>query len=99
MDMKKWIIGVVAGLAILGGSVGVASAGEITGNGKDTGIRDHAKSECAFSGLEDFDFEEPVEPGVTQNWGQIPKAIRDGFPPIFHPGNSCNPNGEPLPHP
>lgn len=30
-----------------------AIAGEVTGNGDPTGMRDHARSECGFSGLED----------------------------------------------
>ena len=32
---------------------GPAMAGEVTGNGKTTPIKDRAASECAFSGLED----------------------------------------------
>ncbi|WP_052668506.1 hypothetical protein [Nitriliruptor alkaliphilus] len=52
-----------------------AHAGEITGTGEDTPIRDYtANSLCAFSGLNDHTgfFE-----GKTQNWGQIPKEFRD----------------------
>ena len=30
------------------------------------------------------------EPGRTQSWGQIPKAVRDTLPAVEHPGSSCN---------
>lgn len=74
------------------------SAGEITGNGKLKDI--HARSECAFSGLNDHDGD-PRDPGAhTQNYGTLVRlGIFDpqdadptapGFPPI--PGYSCNPN-------
>jgi hypothetical protein len=77
----------------------VAVAGEITGTGESLEIEDstwgtglHARSECAFSGLDEPD---PVDNDVddalfgrTQSWGQIPSAIRAGFP---HPGVACNP--------
>jgi hypothetical protein len=70
----------------------------------------HGKSHCAFSGQEDGQFftepgGEPVDPVVkgepahAQSWGQIPKAFRDAPGGLFHPGNSCNPNGDPLPPP
>ena len=39
-----------------------AFAGEVTGNGKSTPIRDYIAALCAFSGLEDHD----GGPGVTQ---------------------------------
>jgi hypothetical protein len=65
----------------------------------------HAKSECAFSGLNDeFLAEQPEEGpasdgfGRTQNWGQIPKAVRDEIGPMgARPGDSCNPTkGAPV---
>jgi hypothetical protein len=59
-----------------------------------------AKSECAFSGLNDeYLFEQPEDGiasdgfGRTQSWGQIPKAIRDMIRPFASPGVSCNPHG------
>ena len=78
------------------------SAGEITGNGRLKEV--NGRSFCAFSGQEDLQWftddgdtvrlENPVkgEPGHAQNWGQIPKAVRDSFPADLHPGISCNPN-------
>lgn len=77
-----------------------AFAGEITGNGKPTGMWGHAKSECAFSGYNDMDGD-PRDPGwISQSYGQNVRLkgwnpadadpTRPGFPPI--PGFSCNPN-------
>ena len=68
------IVKVLVGVAVLAAAVlapGSALAGERTGNGKPTAAAEHARSFCAFSGLEDNDFEAPVQPGVAQNWGQI----------------------------
>ncbi len=69
--MKKGLVGAALCAALVFGSAGSALAGERTGQGKPTQAPNHAKSACAFSGLEDHDFEGPVTPGVTQNWGQI----------------------------
>ena len=50
-----------------------------------------ANSICSFSGLDDMDFEAPVHPGVVQNWGAIPKDVRDFLATIGeHPGEACN---------
>lgn len=84
-------------------------AGEITGNGKSLKVEDskwgtglHARSECAYSGQEDLQFEpggSKGDPGHAQSWGQIPKSgegffTRDNLTALgFAPGNSCNPNG------
>jgi hypothetical protein len=70
--VKTLLLGIAAG-AVLSLALGasVASAGERTGTGEETPAGDKARSSCAFSGLEDHDFEADVEPGVTQNWGQI----------------------------
>jgi hypothetical protein len=35
------------------GGIGTANAGEVTGKGKKTAAPDHARSICAYSGLED----------------------------------------------
>jgi len=82
-----------AALVLVGMSA--ASAGEITGNGKPPGGEGlgsaHANSICAFSGLEDGSEGGPAGPGVTQNWGQIPKAVRDIIATQGeHPGDACN---------
>jgi hypothetical protein len=54
----------------------------------------HAASICSFSGQNPEAFLPPTdpdyEPGRTQSWGQIPKAVRDTLPAEEHPGSSCN---------
>jgi hypothetical protein len=76
--MKKRLMAGLATGALMGamvaGSAGSALAGERNGQGDETPIRDKANSECAFSGLEDHDFVDPVEPGVVQNWGHAKDA-------------------------
>jgi hypothetical protein len=70
--VKTLLLGIAAGTVLsLGLGASIASAGERGGNGEETPAGSKAASSCAFSGLEDFDFEQDVEPGVTQNWGQI----------------------------
>lgn len=83
----------------LGMTSTAATAGEITGNGKE--IEVNGRSECAFSGYNDLDGD-PRDPGfISQNYGQNvrifgldpsqldPNADAD-FVPI--PGFACNPN-------
>jgi hypothetical protein len=82
----------LAVVAIMGATS--AFAGEITGNGKDTPIRDRANSECAFSGLDDADDDGF---GRTQSWGQIPKADRDFLRSIgVAPETLCNGHKNPM---
>ena len=97
---------VVFGATVLaiGFMASVASAGEITGNGREKVV--HGRSACAYSGQEDlqwFQDEEtdlipvvnPVRgvPGHSQSWGQIPKSVRDFLTSIgSNPGIACNPN-------
>lgn len=70
---KRMLVALAAGtLATLSLGSGVAHAGELTGNGKPLTI--NANSLCVFSGLEDFDLESPVQPGVVQNWGHTKDA-------------------------
>ena len=82
--MRQLILMLVTGLIAAAIAAGSAFAGEITGNGKETAMRDHANSECAFSGRDDADddgFEH------TQSWGQLVKA----FGPMGGvPGEACN---------
>jgi len=99
--MRKVLATAVVAAALFGIGAGTASAGEITGSGKGgpnkelpgvTGSVGRAASECSFSGLEDgIDPPGPSGPGVApQNWGQIPKEVRDTFGG-FNPGIGCNP--------
>ena len=95
--MKRILATIVVALATVGATGTAASAGEITGNGNPTPINGYnANSICAFSGLDDMDFEAPVQPGVVQNWGSIPKEVRDMLALAGeHPGDACN--GHKLP--
>ena len=48
---------------------------------------------CSFSGQnpERFLTGADFEPGRTQSWGQIPKAVRDVIATMGeHPGDACN---------
>ena len=75
---KKILLGVAVGAVFVLGSASGAFAGEVTGNGKDTGARGNANSICSFSGLDDGSEGGIGGPGnPPQNWGQIPKADRD----------------------
>lgn len=87
MKGKRTLGVAVCTAALLGAGTSAAVAGEITGNGKSLQPL-HAKSWCAFSGLDDAD-----DDGFdrTQNWGQIPKEFRDFLSSIGEsPGVACN---------
>lgn len=88
--MRRSLLVVVLAMLMVVALAGTASAGEITGTGESTPIRDHvAASICSFSGLDDAD-----DDGFdrTQSWGQIPKAFRDVLTAAgLHPGDACNP--------
>ena len=97
MRLKYLLVVPVATAAISAMAMAPATAGEVTGNGKGTQGPAHAHSICVFSGLEDGDKTtthprpQPAGPGTTQNWGQIPKAIRDVIATQGeHPGDACN---------
>ncbi len=66
-----------------------ASAGEVTGNGGQTGMRDHAASICGFSGREDL----ANSPLHTQTPHKVwlGPAIGVVYPPPGTPGTACNP--------
>ena len=97
---------VVLGLTLLavGFMASVASAGEITGNGREKVV--NGRSACAFSGQEDLQWFQDQDtdlipvvnfvrgvPGHSQSWGQIPKSFRDFLTSIgSNPGIACNPN-------
>jgi hypothetical protein len=105
--MSKTSLLVAALCAVVIAAIGASSAfaGESTGNfqrtGKETPIgaapenAPHASSICSFSGQNPEAFlpttDPGYEPGRVQNWGHIPKEVRDaiGKGPE-QPGNSCN---------
>jgi hypothetical protein len=92
MRLRTATATVFATAILLGGAASTASAGEITGNGKPTQGPAHANSICTFSGLADGGEGEPAGPGAPpQNWGQIPKEVRDQLAEEGeHPGDACN---------
>ena len=95
MFRKSLITAAVCAVALVGSGVGIASAGEVTGNGGTTGAPANANSICAFSGLND-DPNAPITAvgngngpgGRTQSWGQ---DVRNGIysPHVFTPGDAC----------
>ena len=112
--MIRRFMGAVLGAALiatLGASA--AFAGEVTGNGKSKQLDNpgkwgtflHARSECAYSGQEDLQYQDELgndlevihkgDPGHAQSWGQIPKE--GDFSRTFltsigmSPGHACNP--------
>jgi hypothetical protein len=89
--MKKLIAGAVLAVTVVGAPVASVFAGEITGNGKPTPVNGYVmKSICAFSGQNDVP-DDPIEGGRVQNWGIIPKEIRDQLAAAGeHPGDACN---------
>lgn len=90
--MMKWIAGGVLAVSVVGMG-GTAFAGEIGGgpNPKPTPVNSYVMhSICAFSGQNDVP-DDPIEGGRTQNWGTIPKAVRDELVLIGEsPGVQCN---------
>jgi hypothetical protein len=83
--LRKRLLAAACAVAVMGLSAGPALAGEITGTGKPTPIREHAQSGCAFSGLNDDD--EPTD-AIAQSFGQIVKVAG---PQGGVPGFACNP--------
>lgn len=109
--MTRRIFSAICAAALIANlSAGAVLGGEVTGNGKSLKIEGgkwgtglHGRSECAYSGQEDLQFQdeegnplaEPTrgEPGHAQSWGQIPKEFRDFLTTIgAHPGSACNPS-------
>ena len=85
MKMSRVLAAGLGSAALIAMGAGSASAGEVTGTGKDTQGPAHANSICAFSGLNDDTAEEP---GRTQSYGQ---AVRAGFKAFIpSPGEACN---------
>ena len=65
MDKQQLFANVVCAVALAGVAMGTAVAGEVAGppgtidNTNYTGVRDNANSNCAYSGLNDFDSTDP----------------------------------------
>jgi len=108
MRISTILVTTAAASAALVLTAGSAHAGEINGTGKPADGKGlgtlHAKSICAFSGLEDGDGAGFPGPGGAppQNWGHVKQGARAAGLPAeviasFRPGISCNPTkGEPV---
>ena len=92
---RKALAGLAVCAATLGMGAGIASAGEITGNGKPTPIKAQqsptspagpANSICSFSGLNDTPVPGDPFEGRVQNWGSLVKVLG---PMGGGPGTAC----------
>jgi hypothetical protein len=91
MRLKALLAAALCAVAVAAMGAGSAFAGEVTGNGKPTAGPAHANSICAFSGRNDGEPPAGRTAAHVQNWGQIPKAVRDVMATQgFHPGDACN---------
>ena len=82
---SRILVAIASAILLVSLSAGAALAGEVTGNGKDTPIREYrAKSICAFSGLNDREVGEGPTNTRVQNWGVTPLLA------LGHPGDACN---------
>lgn len=88
MRKKSMVAAGMCVIAFLGAGAGTASAGEVTGNGKDTAGPSHANSICVFSGQNDDPDEAFPEGGRTQSYGQLVKKGA-ASPQEFNPGDAC----------
>jgi hypothetical protein len=68
--MRKPVLSAVLAVALVVAMGGTAFAGEITGNGKPTPIRERAGSICAFSGQNDNP-DDPEDLGRVQSFGDL----------------------------
>ena len=98
--MRKFIAATTFAVALTGVFAGSAFAGEVTGSGKATPVRQHlAASICSFSGLEDWNSTAPQVPpdaiSVTHGVTQTPHSVLDGgvvvYPAPGTPGFACSP--------
>ena len=100
---KSTLAALLCAVALAGATVGAASAGEVTGNGKPTAGPANANSICVFSGQNDdptapLSLDLTVAPngpgGVSQSFGQDVKIGLD--PRSFNPGDACGPGSNPF---
>lgn len=89
---RRFTLAIASALVLLGLTVGSALAGEVTGNGDPTPVKEYRmKSICAFSGLNDGEPPEGRTAAHVQNWGQETFEARAFLTSIgFHPGAACN---------
>ena len=92
MRVKSYVGAVLCAVAVAAVGAGSAFAGEVTGKGKPTPIAGYqAASICSFSGQNDGEPPAGRTAAHVQNWGQIPKEVRDIIATQGeHPGDACN---------
>jgi hypothetical protein len=91
LPKKSMLVAVVSAVIMVGPGAGAAFAGEVTGNGKDTGAVEHANSICVFSGKnDDPGSTDPMDPGgVAQSYGySVVRAGAKALAPT--PAEACN---------
>jgi hypothetical protein len=104
MSRTSRLAAAVCTLALVGGSAAPAFAGEVkgppgtpevlgSGSEEDTQAPSHAKSICAFSGLNDFREENGQIERITQSPGT---ELTLGNTPPGVPGTGCNAHLNPL---
>lgn len=83
---RQQLFAIAACTVLLGGTSG-AFAGEVAGppgseEPRPTGVRDNANSDCAYSGLNDFDAEEGQNESIVQTAADAWKFydLPHGFP-------------------
>jgi len=95
MSKRRLFAVAVCAAALVGVSASGALAGEVKGppnqadNTNRTGAPDHANSECAFSGLNDFDSLDPFGQQVSQVQTAADSWKYYGLPKGT-PGQACN---------
>ena len=101
MRIKPWLGAVMCVIVVAAAGAGSAFAGEVKGppgssaapaDPNYTGARTNSNSICSYSGQNDYHPADEV--GRTaehvQNWGQIPKDVRDFLTSIGEsPGAAC----------
>jgi hypothetical protein len=97
MGMKSWFAAALCAVVFAAVSASSAFAGEVTGNGKETGMRDHANSECGFSGQEDetadgspLRTQTPHEVWLNPEFFPVPPGGLVVNPAPGTPGEACN---------
>jgi hypothetical protein len=95
MRKKRLAVVVACAAAFMGLGATAAFAGEVTGNGKDTAMEDHANSICGFSGREDdsrspLRTQTPHEVWLNPEEFPVPPTGVVANPAPGTPGQACN---------
>lgn len=96
MMKSRFGLAMASATLLIGLTASAALAGEVTGTGEPTPVKSYVMhSICAFSGLNDGNPPAGRTAAHVQNWGQIPKEVRDELtenpgPEGAHPSVGCN---------